>query len=104
MPMTVVITQNVAQRFRGFLTSCMLEIAPGVYTQPTMSVAVRERIWRVMEEWHSELDGTILMTWYAPQLPTRLGVLLLGEPPKEIIDYDGILLCQNGREEIPGKV
>jgi hypothetical protein len=30
--------------FPGFLTSVMLEIAPGVYTAPCMSEAVRERV------------------------------------------------------------
>lgn len=37
MPMTVIVTRDVAQRFRGFLSSVMLEIAPGVYTSPTMT-------------------------------------------------------------------
>lgn len=35
MPMTVVVTRDVPDRFRGFLVSVMLEIAPGVYTAPT---------------------------------------------------------------------
>ena len=45
MPMCVIVTRDVPSRFRGFLGSCMLEIAPGVYTQPDMSAAVRERAW-----------------------------------------------------------
>ena len=32
--MTVVVTVNVEGRYRGFLASVMLEIAPGVYTSP----------------------------------------------------------------------
>lgn len=95
MPMTVIVTRNVADRFRGFLTSCMLEIAPGVYVQPSMSAAVRERIWNVLEEWHSNLGGSIVLTWYASQLPTRAGVLILGDPPKDLVEYDGVLLCRN---------
>ena len=35
--MVVIVTRDVADRFRGFLASCMLEIAPGVYTAPRMS-------------------------------------------------------------------
>ena len=31
MPMTVVVTRDFEARYRGFLTSIMLEIAPGVY-------------------------------------------------------------------------
>ena len=30
MPMTVVVTRDVEDRYRGFLTSIMLEVAPGV--------------------------------------------------------------------------
>ena len=51
MPMTVVVTRNVAPRYRGFLASVMLEIAPGVYTSPRMSRAVRERVWEVLTGW-----------------------------------------------------
>ena len=32
--MTMVVTRNVAPRYHGFLTSVMLEMAPGVYTGP----------------------------------------------------------------------
>ena len=42
--MTVVVTRNVPGRYRGFLASCMLEVAPGVYTNPGMTRAVRERV------------------------------------------------------------
>jgi CRISPR-associated protein Cas2 len=97
--MTVVVTRDVAQRFRGFLTSCMLEIAPGVYVQPTMSSAVRERVWRVLEEWHQNLSGTVVMTWSASQEPGRLGVRILGEPPKELVEYDAFVLCRNDRND-----
>src|SRR5271166_2557028 len=51
MTMTVVVTRNVAPRFRGFLASVMLEIAPGVYTAPRMTKAVRERVWAALGEW-----------------------------------------------------
>jgi CRISPR-associated endoribonuclease Cas2 subtype I-E len=43
--MTVVVTRNVPDRYRGFLASCMLELAPGVYTSPHMNQSVRERVW-----------------------------------------------------------
>ena len=35
MPMTVVVTRDVEARYRGFLTSIMLEIAPGFMLRPT---------------------------------------------------------------------
>ena len=33
----VIVTINVEGRYRGFLASAMLEIAPGVYTSPNMT-------------------------------------------------------------------
>ena len=70
MPMTVIVTRNVEDRYRGFLASCMLEIAPGVYTGPRMTSGVRERIWRVLSEWHGILrQGAIVMTWSEPAAP-----------------------------------
>ena len=84
MAMTVIVTRDVEPRFRGFLTSCMLEIAPGVYTAPDMSHAVRKRVWNVLSDWFTALGGgAIVMTWRASA--GRQGLLTLGEPPKEII-------------------
>lgn len=51
--MTVVVTRDVAPRIRGFLASCMIEIAPGVYTSPRLSTAVRERVWAVISDFLS---------------------------------------------------
>lgn len=50
MPMTVVITNNVPGKYRGFLASCMLELAPGVYSHPKMNAGIRERVWNVMKK------------------------------------------------------
>ena len=59
-----VITRDVEDRYRGFLGSAMLELAPGVYAQPRMSAGVRTRIWTVVEEWHTRLRrGSIVMCW-----------------------------------------
>ena len=44
--MTVVVTVNVESRYRGFLASVMLEIAPGVYTGPRMT-----RVCSHYEDW-----------------------------------------------------
>ena len=65
--MTVVVTVNVQGRYRGFLASAMLEIAPGVYTAPMMTAGIRERVWEVLVRWHAELgQGSIVMTWRDP--------------------------------------
>ena len=102
MPMCVVVTRDVPQRFRGFLASCMLEIAPGVYTQPDMSVAVRERVWKVLRLWWSHyFRGSVVMTWAAPSTDERQQVLTLGEPAKELIEADGSYLVRREQRNPP---
>jgi CRISPR-associated protein Cas2 len=93
--MTVVVTNNVAGRFRGFLASCMLEIAPGVYTGPSMAAGVRDRIWLVLESWHQIFpEGAIVMTWVDAKEPGKQGVKTLGWPPRELVRVQGIWLSR----------
>ena len=62
----------------GFLASCMVEIAPGIFTSPTMSRSVRERIWAVFQDWFGELGGgSVVMTWRDPD---RLGSTARRDP------------------------
>ncbi len=99
MAMTVVVTQNVADRFRGFLASCMLEIAPGVYTSPRMTAAIRERVWRVMSDWFAELGGSsVVMTYRDKESPSGQRVMVLGLPARELVVHDDLFLV---RREIP---
>ena len=98
MPMTVVVTRNVADRFRGFLASCMLEIAPGIYTAPRMSRSVRERVWIVLENWFQVLeDGCIVLTWQDSSSPSGQSLKVLGEPPVELVNHDGVWLTRRER-------
>ena len=93
--MTVIVTVNVEARYRGFLASAMLEIAPGVYTSPNMTGGIRERIWAVLSEWYSQLgQGSIVMTWRDPDAISEQEVRTLGESPKEIVDADGVYLVK----------
>jgi CRISPR-associated protein Cas2 len=79
MPMTVIVTRDVADRYHGFLVSIMPEVAPGVFTSPELSKGVRERIWEVLSEWwYSAPGGGILMVWKDDAAPGRLGVRSLG--------------------------
>ena len=95
MPMTVVVTRDVAPRFRGFLASCMLELAPGVYTAPRLSEPVRERIWTVLNEWFvaSACTGCIVMTWVDATRQDGQEVRCLGAPPVELRESDGLFLA-----------
>jgi CRISPR-associated protein Cas2 len=93
--MTVVVTRDVAPRIRGFLTSCMLEVAPGVYVSPRMTRAVRERVWDVVSEWFDyTTGGCMMMTWRDPHWPGGMGLALLGTPPREIREHDGMYLAR----------
>jgi len=95
VPMTVVVTRDAAPRVRGFLASCMLEIAPGVYTSPKMTRAIRDRVWSVLVDWMLEIgSGGVVLTWFDPAEPGGQGLLTLGIPPKELHTYDGIHLVR----------
>ena len=99
MPMTVIVTRNVEDRYRGFLASCMLEIAPGVYTGPRMSASVRKRVWQVLRQWHEALRrGSIIMTWREPRASGGQGVKMLGETPRHLLHTDGVLLVKRQRD------
>ena len=93
--MTIVVTRDVEDRYRGFLSSVMLELAPGVYTGPRMSRGVRERVWQVLSEWYGSFGcGAILMTWRETTAPGGQAVLTLGEPRRDLVDVDGVLLVR----------
>ena len=95
MPLTIVVTRDVEMRYRGFLTSVMLEIAPGVYVAPEMSAAVRSRVWTVMTNWWNALGrGSLTMVWRDTAAAGKLRIETLGEPSKEIVDADGVLLVK----------
>lgn len=95
MPMTVVVTRNVPQRFRGFLASCLLEVSPGVYTHPKLSRSVRERVWAVLEGWFAVVDdASIVMIHADGGEDTGQGVRVLGEPPRKLVDADGMILSR----------
>lgn len=95
MPLTMIVTRDVEMRYRGFLTSVMLEISAGVYVAPDMSAAVRERVWSVMSDWWSALGrGALTLVWRDTTAVGNLRIETLGEPGKIIIDADGILLVK----------
>jgi CRISPR-associated protein Cas2 len=92
---TMVVTRDVEDRYRGFLTSIMLEVAPGVYVSPRMSHGVRERAWTVLTDWWVSLGrGSLVMVWRDRSAAGHLRIETLGEPLKEIVDADGVLLLK----------
>ncbi|MEP6621977.1 MAG: type I-E CRISPR-associated endoribonuclease Cas2e [bacterium] len=93
MSLTLIVTRDVAARYRGFLSSVMPEIAPGVYVSTDMTAGVRDRVWRVATEWWDGAPGgSIVMAYPDKKAAGRLGILVLGLPPVELADVDGIRL------------
>jgi CRISPR-associated protein Cas2 len=73
----------------------MLELAPGVYTAPRISQAVRNRIWNVLSEWYSyENDASIVMLWADNTYAGGQAVCILGSPPIELVEIDGLLTAR----------
>ena len=103
MPMVVIITRDVEARYRGFLGSTMLELAPGMYAHPRMSAGVRTRIWSVLADWHGQRRrGSIVMTWADSTANGGLGLATLGEPPKQIVPHDALLLVRRPLPDTDG--
>lgn len=95
MALTVIVTRDVAYRYRGFLASVMLEIAPGVYISPSMNVGVRTRAWKVMSKWYGqEASGSVVMVWRDTTQTGSVGIETLGTPPKELIEVDGLWITR----------
>lgn len=95
MSLVVIVTRDVADRFRGFLASTMLEIAPAVYISPRMNAGVRLRIWDVLSNWHdAEPRGSIVMVWRDLNETGSVGIENLGSPPRELIEMDGMWLTK----------
>ncbi|MEZ4326150.1 MAG: type I-E CRISPR-associated endoribonuclease Cas2e [Polyangiales bacterium] len=94
--MTLIVTRNAPERTRGFLASCMCEVAPGVYTSPRMSKAVRERVVHVLESWYrlGSSEGYVV-TWPDGSLPGGQAFLCLGTPTTELYDHDGVFLTRH---------
>lgn len=94
--MTIAITRNVPDRFRGFLASVMCEVTPGVYTSPGMTRAVRDRVWTVMEEWFDPTiaDQAVVMTWPDKKAPGGQAFLTLGIPKVDLREHDGMKLVR----------
>lgn len=96
--MTVVVTRNVPERFRGFLASVMCEVTLGVYTGPSMTVGVRDRVWRVLTEWFDATaapDQAVVMTWPDAKAPGGQAFRTLGVPRVELRECDGMMLVRN---------
>ncbi len=97
MALVTIVTRDVTDRFRGFLGSVMLEVAPATYVSPRMSKGVRDRVWKVMTEWHTvEPRGSIVMIWRDREATGGVGLAHLGEPSKVLFEIDDMWIARAG--------
>lgn len=95
MALVMIVIRDVADRFHGFLSSVMLEVAPNVFVSPRMSPSVRERVWSVMKDWHRhEGRGSLVMVWRDLNAVGGVGIANLGDPPRELFEADGLWLVR----------
>lgn len=98
MALVVIVTNNVAPRFRGYLASVMLEVAPTVYISPRMNPRVRERVWQTLSDWYNSLpQGSLVMVWRDLNETGGVGIKTLGEAPTTLTDVDGLWLVRRSR-------
>ena len=89
------VTRDVEERYRGFLSSVMLEVSAGVYLSPRFNAGARVRVWDVLEGWHAQLHrGSLTMAWADKDQPGGIGLRQLGEAPRALTEVDGLLLVR----------
>ena len=95
MALVMIVIRDVADRFHGFLSSVMLKVAPNVFVSPRMNPGARERVWSVMNDWYRhEPNGSLVMVWRDLNAVGGIGLANLGNPPRELIEADGMWLVR----------
>ena len=72
----------------------MLEVHPGVFIG-TMSARVREKLWAFVTA--GRRLGSCTLAWRA-QNEQGFSLLTAGESPRELVDFDGLLLLRRVTE------
>ncbi|RME34839.1 MAG: type I-E CRISPR-associated endoribonuclease Cas2 [Gammaproteobacteria bacterium] len=103
MSTVVVVARAASKRMRGFLASSMLEVTPGVYVAPQMNPRVRERVWDIVHEWFAceQQGASVVMLWRDPSIPDLAGIRILGDPPVDFVEQDGLILARRPRIGAP---
>ena len=98
MPLVMMVTRDVTDRFHGFLSSTMLEVAPNIFVSPRMNTAVRQRVWEVMKDWHGqEPQGSLVMVWRDVNEVGGIGLSHLGTPSRELVEIDGMWITRRSK-------
>jgi CRISPR-associated protein Cas2 len=93
--LTVIVARDVEKRYHGRLRSIMLEVSTGVYISTRLNKDTRERVWSQLSQWHGALGrGSLVMVWQDRSALDRTGARHLGEPPRDLVEIDGLLLTR----------
>lgn len=99
MSLTVVITRDLEDRYRGLLASAMLEAAPGVYVSKGLTARARDDLWRVIVDWHATLcRGSATMLFADAKADGGIAVRNAGAPSRRAVRIDGALLMHRVNE------
>lgn len=93
MSLTVLITRDVEDRYRGYLASAMLEASAGVYVSDRLSPRARDTVWSTVERWHAQLGrGSLQMIYADAKSEGGIAVRSLGTPSRQPVRLDGLML------------
>lgn len=99
MSLTVVITRDVEDRYRGFLSSAMLEAAPGVYVAKALSARARDTLWDTIVDWHAQLQrGSVTLLYADSKADGGIALRNVGTPARRAVAIDGALLMHRVSE------
>ncbi len=97
MSLTVLITRDVEDRYRGFLASTMLEASAGVYVSKSLTPRARDKVWLVVTDWHALLGrGSLTLLYPDSTCDGGLAVKILGASTRHPVKIDGALLMYRG--------
>ncbi len=88
--MTVLVMENVSPSLRGECTRWLLEIKAGVFLG-TISAAVRERLWALVQE---RSEGGDCLIAYSANNEQGFCMEIWGNPRRTIVDFDGLQLIK----------
>ena len=88
--MTVLVMENVSPSLRGECTRWLLEIKAGVFLG-TISAAVRERLWALVQE---RSEGGDCLIRYSANNEQGFCMEIWGNPRRTIVDFDGLQLIK----------
>lgn len=95
MALVMIVIRDMANGFHGFLSSAMLEVAPNVFVSPRMNPVARVRVWRVPVDWYANSpQGSAVIVWRDLNSVGGVGIANLGDPPRELIEADGMWLVR----------